>query len=303
MKLRHVLYIIPIILNSISIATAQSNTINFEDEYMKCYDDNFTDNGKALRGFIQQSEKVLSDANIFKGISGKSYQYFLNNSGRYTRIKYAKLGFVSFMLGQLGEGNFDIKKFKACTENLKKNEAYKSSKMYRVEEILKQIETAGNVQDITTQIAKELTLVDLESTCYRLQILNFLELHGSKNLKKPNENIMLSETELKDALKIHIKAQDEIIIQDKMVSFGELLQEVKTYVKKNMSNTIIALKVEENISKQFITAIKNQIGTVINTFRDELAMKKYQRSFNELSKNEQEEIQKTYPEKIVQTNF
>ncbi len=289
-----------IFLSSISIITAQSNSVNFEDEYIKCYDTTFTDNGEALRGFLEQSEKILSEANVFKGISSESYQYFLNNSGTYTSIEYSKLGFINFMLGQLSAGNFDMKKFKTCTTTLRTQEGYKKSKMYHVEETLEQIKTANNVQDVTSKVTKILTLKDLDHIYYRLRILNFLETNGRKNLKPPNEKVLLSEAALKTALQIHIKAQDEISVNNKEVSFGELLQETKKYVQESTSNTLIALKTEENISKQFIMAIKKEISKIIYIVRNEVAIKKYQRSFEELTKTEQEEIQKNYPEKIVQ---
>jgi len=289
-----------IIISSISMLHAQSEPINFEDEYIKCYDSIFTDKGKALREFVEQSEKKLSDANVLKGISAKSYQYFLNNSGTYTSVAYKNLGFVNFMLGQLSEENFDIKLFKACKEKLKTKQGYEASKMYHVEETLNQIKTANNVQDITAKVAKILILNDLNHIYYRLRILNFLEINGKKNIKPPNEKIMLSEEALKTALQIHIRAQDEISINNKEVSFGELLQETKKYIQKSTSNGCIALKVEDGISKQFITAIKKEITKIIYGLRNEIAQKKYKHSFEELTKIEQEEIQKKYPEKIVQ---
>ncbi|WP_298426670.1 hypothetical protein [uncultured Kordia sp.] len=292
-----------IFLGSISILSAQSNNVSFEDAYMKCYDSNFKDEGKALREYVQQAEKMLSEANVFKGTSGENYIYFLKNSGRYTSIKYSKLGFMNFMLGQLSAGNFDMDTFRECSAVLEKQEGYESSKMNQLDKILKEIKTANNVQDVTSKVAKILTPESFDHIYYRLLILNFLEVNGSKSLKKPNENIELSEETLQNALKIHIKTQDEIIIKNTTVSFGELLEEVKKYVRKNTSNTLIALKVEYNISKQFLGAIKQQIAKVISGFRDELAMKKHQLLFNELTEIAQEEIKKIYPEKIVRTNF
>ncbi len=110
-------YLLIVFLCAISVVKAQSESINFEDEYIKCYDNTFADDGKALREFLERSEKMLSEANVFKGISGKSYLYFLKNSGTYTSIKYSKLGFVNFMMSQMGEGTFDISVFKICTDN------------------------------------------------------------------------------------------------------------------------------------------------------------------------------------------
>lgn len=290
-------------LSSIITLKAQSNSYYFEDALMKCYEDTFKDKGVALREFVEKSEKSLSEANILKGISGESYLYYLKNSGKYTSINYKNLGFVNFALNQLSTANFNLNAFKSCKANLEKEEGFQSSKMNQVEGIFKTIETANNVQDVTKKVAEILTPKDLEHIYYRLEIINFMEIHGSKSIKPPNENVTLSETELKNALKIHVKAQDEIIVKNTTVSFGELLQETKTYMQKSTSNALIALKVEEGISKQFIRAIKQQMEKVIDDLQNEAAIKKHQRSFSELTQAEKEEIQKIYPKKIVRANF
>jgi hypothetical protein len=278
---------------------AQSNAYYFEDAYMKCYNEAFKDNGKELLEFFNKAEANLAEANILKGISSKSYVYFLNNSGTYTSIDYKKLGFFNFAIGQLNEKKFAFQAFKTCTNNLKQEVGYQSSKLNQVEEVLAQIETATNVQDVTSKVAKILTLKDLEHIYYRMRIINFLEMHGSKNIKPPNEKEELSEIELKNALQIDIKAQDEIIVKNKSVSFGELLQVTKTYAKTAKSNTIIALKVKDGLSKQFIEAIKQQLSKVIDQLQNQEAEQKYQLPFAQLTEKQQEEIQKIYPKKIV----
>ncbi|WP_046756179.1 hypothetical protein [Kordia jejudonensis] len=292
-----------IFLLNVVMLNAQANDYSFEDAHMKCYEDNFKDKGVALREFVTKAEALLSEANILKGISGESYLYFLKNSGTYTSIDYKNLKFINFVMAQLSAKKFDIKAFKACTETVKQQEGFQNSNMYQVEETLKQIKTANNVQDVTKKVAKLLTPTDLEHIYYRLRIINFLELNGSKSIKPPNENIALSETELRSALKIHIKAQDEIIVHGKAVSFGELLQEVKKYMQKSSTDALIALKVKQGISKQFIQAIKQQISKTIDELQKELSLEKFQRSFNQLTEAEQQEILKVYPKKIVRANF
>jgi hypothetical protein len=279
---------------------AQEATTNFEDAYMKCYEVAFKDKGEAIRGFLQIAEQFLIRQNALKDVNSKSYRHFLNNSRSYIDIPYETFGFINFMVAQLQSKNFSMDNFKACSNQLKASEGYESSKLFQVEETLLEIKTIKDVQDITEKVAKMLTEKELMHPYYRLRIINFLESHGKRATKVVSKNPSLSAADLKNALKIHIKEQDEILVNTKAVSFGELLTITKKYLQKNTVTAIILIKVSEKIAPQFSQAIQNEIIKIIHTLRNELAVKKYQNPFEELTETQQKEIIKIYPENIIQ---
>ncbi|MEM6686168.1 MAG: hypothetical protein AAF617_10320 [Bacteroidota bacterium] len=278
---------------------AQNVTTSFEDGYMKCYEKAFADNGEAICGFLQKSEQFLIDRNVLRDTTGTSYVYFLNNSRSYIDTPYAKFGFINFMMGQLQSKNFSLDTFKACSNELKATNGYEKSKLFQVEETLKQIKTIKDVQKVTVQVATMLTEAEVSHPYYRLRIINFLESHGRRSTEKISKKPTLSKEALQNALKIHIKAQDEILVNTTSVSFGELLQKTKTYLEKNTSKSIITIKAEAAISKQFSTALQLEIKKILQSLRDQLSQKKYNSSFEKLSSAQQQEIKKTYPETII----
>lgn len=299
MKTRKFVYLVCLLFGINFQLHSQTTATNFEDEYMKCYEKAFKDNGAAILGFLEKSEQFLVDRNVLKDISGKSYLHFLNNSRSYIDTPYEQFYFINFMMRQLQEKNFTLDTFKECSTALKAIEGYENSKMFQVEETLLQIKTVKDVQDITSKVANMLTENELMHPYYRLRIINFLESHGKRSTKEVSAKATLSETELKNALKIHVKAQDEILLNNTSVSFGELLTETKKYLKQHTAKSKIVFKTEKNITPQFSAALKKEIEKIIQQLREQKSQKTYKSSFEKLTKTQQETIKKTYGDDIL----
>jgi hypothetical protein len=187
MKTRKFVYLVCLLFGINFQLHSQTTATNFEDEYMKCYEKAFKDNGAAILGFLEKSEQFLVDRNVLKDISGKSYLHFLNNSRSYIDTPYEQFYFINFMMRQLQEKNFTLDTFKECSTALKAIEGYENSKMFQVEETLLQIKTVKDVQDITSKVANMLTENELMHPYYRLRIIT---PQFSAALKKEIEKII-----------------------------------------------------------------------------------------------------------------
>ncbi|MFC3417720.1 ExbD/TolR family protein [Algoriphagus hitonicola] len=118
---------------------------------------------------------------------------------------------------------------------------------------------------------------------------------GIQRQLETNENEDNAEYE---SISVTLTEKDQIILNRNEISQEELKIALAEFIKANGSNHEINLRADKAASYDFYLKIQDQIVLVYNELRNELAMTKYDQTFNELTGNQQNEIKRIFPKRI-----
>ena len=94
--------------------------------------------------------------------------------------------------------------------------------------------------------------------------------------------------------------KNQIILNGNNISQEVLKSTLTNFVKTNKSHHLIKFQADMETSYDFYLRVQNQIALVYNEIRNELAMEKFNKPFTELSEEQQKEIKRIYPTRIIE---
>ena len=121
----------------------------------------------------------------------------------------------------------------------------------------------------------------------------------------------------KNLFEVVANANDQLLVEGNLMTVKELRQATKEFLNNNGDGScdyctgsqdptssdnpfkaIITVQNDRGTSYNLYISVQNELVAAINELREDLAMRKHGRPLKELTKDQQKEIQKQYPQKI-----
>ena len=136
------------------------------------------------------------------------------------------------------------------------------------------------------------------------KFMTFLMLETYPTMRLGNSDIVNSSSEFDNneiiqVLPVKITANNKFSLGNKVIPKEKVLDKIKKHIKKYKSQSKISLVVEGKALIATITNFEEEIKGILKIVRNELSLKKFNLPFDKLIENQQEEIKKTYPDKIL----
>lgn len=275
-----------------------------ENIIMDCSYQSFADNGIAFKKLISDYEHLLINERILTDNSGKSYRQVLKDIADEKEFDIVPSKFFAEELQKIEKP--DLEKAQKCQEIIVQDSAkYDMTKLKGLEQAIDNAQYSGDLQPalIAEDILKVLTEKDFELDFYKLRtflLLSIIDTNSGINRKLPDFENDQSEIDLTNALKIILDDQNQIFVNDKKVSLDDLKTLVREYESKFKSESVISLKADRGTMYRTYIDVQNAIVGEIQYLRDKLAKEKYNAELDKLTEEQQFEIKKVYPQKLIE---
>lgn len=119
----------------------------------------------------------------------------------------------------------------------------------------------------------------------------------------------------RNTLLILVNDQNKIMVKEQIVDLGQLHSEIRIFVQNNGDGTcdycfessqnpkssdnpreaLVALDVQTETSYDVYVAVQNEVSSVFNTLRNELANRQFGVNFEDLSRQQQQDVKAKFP--------
>ncbi|MCH2195506.1 hypothetical protein [Kordia sp.] len=96
---------------------------------------------------------------------------------------------------------------------------------------------------------------------------------------------------------IIVKGNNTVTVNNTIVSLDELKGQIKQHYLKNTANSYVSLKIDSETLMGTVVDIRKTIQEVLELLWNGVAMKKFKRSYDELTESQQQKIHQIYPRK------
>lgn len=113
---------------------------------------------------------------------------------------------------------------------------------------------------------------------------------------------------MRNVLFVLVNSNDQLLVDEKVATIGELRDIVKAFVDNNGRNpdysdspqeAIVSLKNDIGTSYNMYIQVQNEIAAAYRELRDDLSMQLYQKKFDELEEIEQRDrVKKAFPMRV-----
>ena len=125
----------------------------------------------------------------------------------------------------------------------------------------------------------------------------------------PEEELEQDDSQIhaKNIYVVLVNSNDQLLVEGQFMDISELRNGARTFIdnrgrdpklSENPQKAIISLQNDRGTSYNMYIQVQNELAAAYHELRDILALNKYGRKFNDLSKDKQKEIRKEYPQKI-----
>lgn len=287
-------------------AFGQNDSLETETAFMECLYNLSSDNGKEFKVALQKATQKLIDKNILKDDSGASYVALYKNLEKVEDSELKNLGIGKQIISL--QQNIDADEMNTCMKNVLTSPKYADSKLNKFLQYTASIdENASDMQVIIDKLLTILDAKDLEHDYYKMttflmiETINNVDVDGIVTELPKDVEQTFTEAELERALKIEIDAEGTLFVNGEKTPLKKLKKTVITYTKEQKAKSVFLFMTSKQVAYKTFIVIQNEIVSGLNTVRDQLAKTTFNRSFDELTEAEKEEIKKTYPLKIKET--
>ena len=126
---------------------------------------------------------------------------------------------------------------------------------------------------------------------------------------------MPEDEQLEDDSQIHAKniyvvlinANNQLLVEGKLMDISQLREGAKRFINnngldpnlsENPEKAIISLQNDRGTEYMTYIRVQNELAAAYNEIRNDVALNKFGQRYNDLSKTQQKEIRKMYPQKI-----
>lgn len=298
--------VIVLMLFSTLTIFGQENSISKKVASLSCLYKSFKDQGEGMKKALKKGEELLIEKQLLKDASGESYMQLIKNITAINAQEKLNLGVLNYMKDEFEKGAVSIEKYTSCLKNLEESEEYKASRIYKLMTITKELHGSLSVSEAAELAPKILAIVkakDFDYDYYKMMVFVLLEMYIQKDdqgiVKKIPQRI-ISDKDLENVFRVRINQANEIIIGEQKITLAELKKMLRTYLLKNTTKSIIALIPVNETSYKVFLDIQSSMVSVYKELRSELAQKKFNKNYEVLTKEQQEEVKKTYPLRLVE---
>lgn len=297
-NMRILLITIVLILECFSSIGQQYNT-SIESILYECLNESFKSKGIDIELQLNELENELIKNKILESSNKESYFDF-----------YKKVVETNDIVGTIEYGKFDkilnveIQEYysKECLDRilLLDTMTIKASKYYQLNEKNKESVLNGELSPsiISRNIVSTLSSQDFGNPYYRanalLSILHIISLEVNENEPK------LRNEDTNKRLVINVTSKNQVLIENKEVSFEELNSQLEKFIKFNKENHKIIFISEKETKYSFYIKVQNSILETYKTLRDKESIELYNKTFQELTDSEKNEVTRIYPTRIFE---
>lgn len=278
----------------------QEIDIEIESILFGCLVKSYNEQQVNIQQELVELEKYLITSKSLKSSSGQSYFDFYNEIIELNDIP-ATLDYDRFEnIYKLTPNEFYSTD---CLEQLQQLDSTSLANS-KYSQMRLAIQNAAQNEVSPSTIAKAITSV-LESSDFDRQYYRAVALLtiaytanaevGFNTKLKTNSD---AEIETYESIFVTLTEKDQIIVNENEISREELKTILSKFIKTNGSNHVIFFRADNGTSYDFYLKVQNQIALGYNELRNELAITKYNRTLNELTEDQQNEIKQTYPKRI-----
>lgn len=121
------------------------------------------------------------------------------------------------------------------------------------------------------------------------------------------EDVDIPEVKKRNVLEVNINSADQLLVEGKYMDITELQEMTEKFLtnngkdpnlSENPQKAIVSLKNDPRCSYDIYIQVQNEIKSAYRVVRDEAALEKFDRVFEELEKDERSQIREIYPMKF-----
>ena len=285
-------FLISILVFTVTM-TCHSQYNRMENRMMTCLYKSYPDRGKELKQLIIDYQNFLIIEGILTDESEKSYMSLLHDfsNGKFSNLEPTKL----FCLEIKKINPVDNEMVKKCHETkINDSVAYKNSKLKTFEQSYFTSKKA-----VAKRMLKFLVEEDFKLDYYRMQIfLLFCFIDTDAGVNEINRN--RNDYDLIKALNIKLKPEGVIFVNNSITSLEVLKKDVRAYVFKNKSESIIVLEAGGDIIYSYYKEVQEAIVQEIHYLREKLSKQMFSSNFDQLSEEQINQVIKVYPQIILE---
>ncbi len=296
--MRQIALILTLILSFSSCG--QTKDTEIESILLDCLVNSYKQQQVNINQELDELEKYLISSKSLKSSEGQSYFDFYKEIAELNDVP-ATLDYDRFeKIYKLTPNEF----YSAdCLEQLKRLDSttIANSKYSQMTFV---IQNAAQNEVSPSSIAKAITSVlkpsDFDKQYYRAVALLTIAYTANSDvgLQRQLKTNVNEDNATYESILVTLTEEDQIILNENEISQEELKTTLTEFIKANGSNHVINFRADKGTSYDFYLKIQDQIGSVYNELRNELAMTKYNQTFKELTDDQRNEIKRTYPTRI-----
>lgn len=299
--MRHVILIALILFSFISCG--QKKDYEIESILLDCLTQSYRDHNVDINKELYEIENYLIESKALESSSGKSYIEFYQEIVKFNDFP-ATMDFERFNNIFKLKPN-DLYKLE-CLENLSDldSTSIKNSRFLQMTIAIRNV-TSDNVSpsNIAEAILSVLNASDFDHPYYRAIAL--LSIASSCNSGKATLMQMNStdsfETDNCQTVLVKLTEKNQIVLNgNNSVNQDELRKVLNDFIRLNKSNHLIQFQADKETSYAFYIIIQDLITAVYSDLRNDLAIKMFNKPFNELTGNQQKEIISTFPTRMTE---
>ncbi|RIJ45594.1 hypothetical protein D1614_22140 [Maribellus luteus] len=278
----------------------QKNESKIENILMNCLINSYHAQGVDIEIELSKLEKHLIENGDLKSTSGQAFYDFykkvISSNDIRTTLDYDKFEAI-YMLNPNEYYSND------CLRELTKLDSSEvaTSKFYLLNQKIQEVSQQGNItpSKISEAILSVLSPSDFEKPYYRASGLLAIAWTSNPETEK-TELIEPKTIDYSNFPIIAIKASDknEIIVNGELVNENKFETELAAFIRKNQSRHLIEFSSDKETSYGFYIKVQNAILEIYSSLRDEKAKEIFNKSYSNLTVDEQKKINEIYPTRI-----
>ena len=268
---------------------------------MECTYEAFPDGGDEFKTLMRSYEYNLIEKGLLADNSGKSYRTLLARIVNHDNFEnFSPLDFF-VELEKIERPDQD--KNRECQDELLLYALLSDGdKVNQINKIQSEMITAGDLDAtyIAIRMLEILDENDFELDYYKMRsylVLSALDLGAYEGsglgVKRIKDKI-----DLENVLWVSVNSDNVIFVNEEEKIIDELSEIIRSYMIENKSKAIISLGSERGTAYKTYLEVENTIISEIEFLRTELALEKYDKSLDDLSEDELNEIKRIYPMNI-----
>ncbi|KAB1065939.1 ExbD/TolR family protein [Salibacter halophilus] len=296
--MRQIALILTLILSFISCG--QTKDTEIESILLDCLVKSYKEQQVNINQELDELEKYLIGSKSLKSSAGQSYYDFYQEIAELNDIP-ATLDYDRFEnIYKLTPNEFYSAN---CLEQLKRLDSTTIANS-KYSQMTLAIQNAAQNEVSPSSIAKAITSVltpsDFDKQYFRAVALLTIAYTANSDVGlqrqlKPNDN---EDNATYESILVTLTEENQITLNENEISQEELKTTLTEFIKANGANHVINFRADKGTSYDFYLKIQDQIGSVYNELRNELAITMYNQIFKELTDDQQNEIKRTYPTRI-----
>ena len=297
--------VIKTILILFVLLSCKAQDQSIEDKLYSCIDKHYADNNIDLGASLDSLENYLISKNILSSKDGIGKVKFYEDIIRDGQVPGIERIELMNKLADNYYGNSFVKKCLFAKSQTDSSQFIKTQ-FYKTSEAIKSEIKQGNLSPITVSKAmlSHLSKEDFEKPLYRAHMLISYVMTADRDqayirqIPKSLKEVPIPDNQ---GFLIDLTTKNKLLINGEQIDSEDLKTELLKYFDKFDESTYVRLVANPKTEYSIFSKIHSEIEMAYQKYWDQIALRDYKKEFNKLNSTEQNEIEKQYPIRIVET--